>query len=201
MSDKFKLVEAGSLPAGTVVIARTDGESMHGQNYLVVNGDKPHAMDVYMVLRTYGYRFPKYEDRLRERLIAETEQETVPVDEEIVQKYMSLAPNVNDMYAEMMEKDPEFKGLFNRLTCIAPSQVVDEVIHWHDRIINVLSYFLTNKGYLVNSEVVDFFTLLPYYKRDLERLFTEKQGHECSVDKAHHVLCSYLNNILAKDEV
>lgn len=50
---KFKVVEAGSLPKETTVIARIDEDSMHGNNYLVVNADKPYAATVAALIKAH----------------------------------------------------------------------------------------------------------------------------------------------------
>lgn len=61
--DKFKIREAHQVPAKTTVIARTDGQPMHGTDYIVINADKPHAKDVYKVLARYGYNIPEYNEK------------------------------------------------------------------------------------------------------------------------------------------
>ena len=48
---KFKVVEAGSLPKDTTVIARVDEYSMHGNSYLVVNAEKPYATTVAALIK------------------------------------------------------------------------------------------------------------------------------------------------------
>lgn len=201
MSDKFRLVKAGSLPSNTVVIARSDGDSMHGKNYLVVNGDKPHAWDVYMVLRTYGYRIPMYEKRLQEKLLKSNQPEAEPVDEDIVLQYMSLLPNVRGMYNEIMENDPELKKFIDKFKDFSTSQIIDDCIRAQEEYKHAIFHLLEKNGFLVNNSVIDFFTLLPFYKEDLERIFAEEQGSICVVDTVHYVLCRYLNNILVKKEV
>lgn len=58
---KFESVKAGSLDPETVVITRVDGKSMKDVPYLVINMSKPHAKEVYDVLKRYGYDIPEIE--------------------------------------------------------------------------------------------------------------------------------------------
>lgn len=61
---KFKSVKAGDVNPDTTVIARTDGQSMKGNFYLIINLDKPHGPEVYEVLKKHGYNIPEVEEYL-----------------------------------------------------------------------------------------------------------------------------------------
>lgn len=62
---KFKSVKAGTLNSETIVITRTDGESMKENTiYLVINLRKPHGIEVYDVLKKHGYSIPEVEEFL-----------------------------------------------------------------------------------------------------------------------------------------
>lgn len=65
---KFKSVKAGEINPETTVIARTDGQSMKGNFYLVINLAKPHGSEVYEVLKRHGYNIPEVEDFLSKKV-------------------------------------------------------------------------------------------------------------------------------------
>lgn len=67
MSDKFKLVAAAACNPGQIVIARADGDGMHGSDYMVINADKPHAPYVYAVLR-HEFTIERFEEKFKEFL-------------------------------------------------------------------------------------------------------------------------------------
>ena len=63
---KFEIKKARYIHPEQTAICRTDGEDMHGKNYMVVNADKPFAMEVYTILRKHGHIIPFMEERISE---------------------------------------------------------------------------------------------------------------------------------------
>jgi hypothetical protein len=61
---KFKCVKAGEVNPDTTVIARADNKNMKNNFYLVINLAKPHALEVYDVLKKHGYDIPEVEEFL-----------------------------------------------------------------------------------------------------------------------------------------
>lgn len=57
---KFTTMKAGEVDPETLVITRTDGQSVKTDAmYLVVNLNKPHGREIYEVLKKYGYDIPE----------------------------------------------------------------------------------------------------------------------------------------------
>lgn len=96
---KFTTMKAGEVDPETLVITRTDGQSVKTDAmYLVVNLNKPHGREIYEVLKKYGYDIPE------------------------VQRYLDMLPTfgqILESIATLLKPDvsgltPVFNGVFIR---------------------------------------------------------------------------------------